>query len=244
MVCSWFKALTHCSGETRWEFCPYGIKGESIYSSVVFYRNKLFIGDRAGDFHCLDPATGASIWSQRATANGGDVNSTALGWEDLIFVGTNERTIVAFEEATGTVVWRKALDGPCTQELQRFQDCIAIATVSLMLFDPTTGEQVTSWSWPGERVWSMTVAGRNMLLNLSTKEEGSRKDRFVWTRNDHSPEEGWLGDGFPSNLRYDSLHDLIYASSFSALSVVLPGTREIKYRIRSENVIWCASRRG
>jgi hypothetical protein len=227
-------ALDPSTGQTRWEFCPHGTEGESIYSSVIFHRNKLFMGDRAGDFHCLDPATGASIWSQRATANGGDVNSTALGWGDLIFVGTNERTVVAFEEATGTLVWRKTLDGPCTQELQRFRDCIAVATDSLTLFDPATGEQATSWSWPGERVWSMTVAGRNMLLNLSTKEEGSRKDRFVWTRNNHSPEEGWLGDGFPSNLRYDSLHDLIYASSFSALSVVAPGTREIKYRMEAD----------
>ncbi len=223
-------ALESSSGEIRWEFCPHGSKGESIYSSAVFHRNKLFIGDRAGDLHCLDLASGAPIWRKRAAATG-QVNSTALAWGDFIFVATTERTIVALEEATGTIVWRSALDGPCIQELQRFQNNVAVVTDSLTLFDMASGEQVSSSTWPGEGIWSMVVAGRNVLLSLYTNGEGTVQYRLVWLGNGVSPEESWSGEGF---LRYDSLSDLIYVSSLRELSVVAPKTRSVKYRIEEE----------
>ncbi len=226
-------AFDPSTGDTRWKYSPHGTNGESIYSSPVFHRGKLFIGDRAGDFHCLDPATGASIRSHSATTKG-QVNSTALSWGDLIFAATTERTLIAFEEATGNIVWESALDGPCSRELQRFQDSITVVTDSLTLFDPTTRERVDSWTWPGEGVWSLAVAGQDMLLNLSSSDTGARKDRFVWGCKDNSREDGWPGDGFPFSLRYDASHDLIFASSLSALSVIAPGTREIRYRIGAD----------
>lgn len=43
-------ALDPSTGESRWEFCPYGDKGEWIYSHPVLNEGRLFIGDRAGCF--------------------------------------------------------------------------------------------------------------------------------------------------------------------------------------------------
>ncbi len=229
-------ALEPSSGEIRWEFCPHGSKGESIYSAPLFHRNKLFIGDRAGDLHCLNPATGAPIWRQRAAASG-QVNSTALGWGGFVFVATTERTIVTLEEATGTIVWRSALDGPCSQELQRFQNKVAVLTDSLTLFDMTSGEQVSSSAWPGEGIWSMVAAGRNVLLSLYTNGEDTIQNRLVWLGNGVSPEESCSGEGF---LRYDSLSDLIYVCSLRELSVVAPKTRSVKYRIEEQAKVFGA----
>src|SRR5258708_490455 len=44
-------ALYPGTGESRWEFCPYGDHGEWIYSQPVLNEGMLFIRDRARYFH-------------------------------------------------------------------------------------------------------------------------------------------------------------------------------------------------
>jgi hypothetical protein len=45
-----------------------------MYSAPVIRGERLFIGDRAGSIHCLDPATGSELWT--SSVADGDLNST------------------------------------------------------------------------------------------------------------------------------------------------------------------------
>lgn len=58
-------ALDRRTGQVRWEFAPHSKPGEWIYSEPSAGNRHVYIGDRGGDFHCLDITTGCSIWRRR-----------------------------------------------------------------------------------------------------------------------------------------------------------------------------------
>jgi outer membrane protein assembly factor BamB len=65
--CRTLYALNPKNGEVRWEFTPHSETGEWIYSQPTAGGRRVFIGDREGDFHCLDVATGKPIWRRRTS---------------------------------------------------------------------------------------------------------------------------------------------------------------------------------
>ena len=60
-------SLDPTSGSTRWEFCPHGSEGETLYSEPVLDGRRLFIGDRRGWLYCLEVETGQTIWKRETS---------------------------------------------------------------------------------------------------------------------------------------------------------------------------------
>ena len=108
-------ALRPDSGETLWSFCPYGTKGEWIYSSPTIYQDKLYIGDRKGLLHCLDSGTGETVWGKCTNGEGNhSVNSTPAVVNGLVIVSTNAKVVVAYEAITGEDAWEQSVDRAST----------------------------------------------------------------------------------------------------------------------------------
>jgi hypothetical protein len=189
------------------------------------------LGTGPAVFHCLDARIGVTIWSERATAEG-NVNSTALCTQGLVAVGTNEKTLVAFEQGSGRLVWREELSGPCTHELLNYGGLIAAPSHSLTLHSPETGQQEAIWSWPGESVWSIAIAGEDALVHLTTGllSGNPPKERAIWINRGRPIEEGRQEISL-GPVRYDPNIGRIYSSSLNRLSIIAPEKREIEWEI-------------
>jgi hypothetical protein len=108
-------AVEAATGRVAWVFCPYGRKGETIYSSAVA-GGRLFLGDRHGHLHCLDAPTGRPVWRVLTSqAANNDVNSDPVVSGGVVVVGTNAGLAAGYDAASGRKVWRQRLDGPCTR---------------------------------------------------------------------------------------------------------------------------------
>ena len=93
-------ALRLLDGAIVWTFTPQRGKGEHMYSSPVISGERLFIGDRAGSIHGLDPATGCRLWT--TSVADGNVNSTFLVVDGRLVAGTNDSTAVGVDAASGS----------------------------------------------------------------------------------------------------------------------------------------------
>src|SRR6202042_1011810 len=101
-------------GSIRWEFCPYGPEGETIYSEPVVDGRRLYIGDRVGWLHCLEVEAGETIWKQETSdASIRSVNATGVVVAGLVIIATNAGLALAYSAEDGRPVWQCKLDGPC-----------------------------------------------------------------------------------------------------------------------------------
>jgi outer membrane protein assembly factor BamB len=160
-------ALSPDSGERLWSFCPYGGDGESMYSSPSARENRIYIGDRLGYLHCLDVDSGKTIWRRHTNrAHNRDVNSTPLLMHGLVIVPINAKMVVAFEEASGKLVWKQRLDGPSHFGPLVHQGSVLVPASSLYLLDPKTGKVRRRFSWGSRRLQQVESTPRSIVLTF------------------------------------------------------------------------------
>ena len=159
-------ALRLLDGAVVWTFTPHRGKGEYMYSTPVISGERLFIGDRAGSIHCLDPATGSRLWT--TSVADGNVNSTFLVVDGRLVAGTNDSTAVGVDAASGSVAWRTAIDGSSTHEVL-WDGAALVQTESLWWLDPQDGSVKARWAPRREAALALAVA-RDQVLALLRQE--------------------------------------------------------------------------
>jgi outer membrane protein assembly factor BamB len=159
-------ALNPESGETLWSFCPYGDKGESIYSSPSASDNCVYIGDRKGYLHCLDANSGKTIWRSLTNRADGDVNSTPLIVRNLIIVSTNAKTAVAYEAVSGKRAWKQELDGPSVFGPVLHKRSVLVVSGSLYVLDPTSGKIQRRILWNDSNVQQAASTSQSIIVML------------------------------------------------------------------------------
>jgi hypothetical protein len=187
-------ALDPATGHVRWTFSPYGTRREWMYSSPTIKDGRLFIGDRAGRFHCLSTKTGEWIWwRQTSRARNRNVNATAVVRGGLAIVATNGGLAIGFEAVTGCQVWRTRLDGSSISELCLFQKDVLVTTRrSIYLLSPSNGEVIHRWNWRGKEVRFVAVAEEKVFVVVASEPKsvngraGSPKEsaRLICLRRD------------------------------------------------------------
>ena len=98
-------AMDPPSGTIRWEFCPHGPEGETLYSDPAVDGRRLFLGDRRGWLYCLDVETGQTIWRRMTSdARNRAVNATGIVVEGLVITATNAGLVLAYSVEDGRPV--------------------------------------------------------------------------------------------------------------------------------------------
>jgi outer membrane protein assembly factor BamB len=160
-------ALAQATGEIRWEFTPNPEPGEWVYSQPVVGRGRVFIGDRCGDFHCLDASTGKPLWRRRISRTGNnDVNATALIAGATVITANNAGVVCCCDIENGKTIWRQTIDGPCGLELLRAGSKVIVGAISLYALDLQTGVVRYRLGFPSKAVGSITVAGKRVVATL------------------------------------------------------------------------------
>jgi outer membrane protein assembly factor BamB len=159
-------ALDPATGETRWEFCPYGRDGEFIYSLPAFSEDRLFLGDRGGMLHCLAVEDGHTIWKHHASEKK-SVNATAAVIGNSVISSVNDGLAFACDRMRGELLWQTQLDGPCTHHLFQVGEHVVAQAKSLYFLDPASGAVTARAEFPGEDLWFSAGAGSRAVATRS-----------------------------------------------------------------------------
>lgn len=138
-------ALDAATGSLIWKTkrASYGFP----LNGLAYDHGMVFYGTSEGSLHALDAATGHKLWN--AIVGGIPSNPEVTG--GIVYVGGNFGNVWAFDEQTGTLVWKSA-----------FVDAIYGApTVSngLVLVGSTNGNVYGLDALTGSIVWSYQTAG-------------------------------------------------------------------------------------
>lgn len=228
-------ALDPTSGQVNWKSCPYGTTHEWIYSTPTVHKDMVFLGDRAGRFHCLDARSGKPVWwKQTSRSKNSDVNATALFHKHSVFVATNAGLAVGYEATTGSQLWRTRLDGPSLRELCIFENKVVVPTTrSIYLLDPENGEVVERWNFRQRVIKAFTAARgvlvaitdseaswRNPNLDISQKAaeiKGVRRSKVVFERP--TSKYAW-------GIRWDKKTGVLYESRTDGFGILSAATGE------------------
>lgn len=162
--CRTLYALKPETGGILWEFTPRQDPGEWIYSQPVAGNGRVFIGDRTGDFHCLDATTGKLIWRRRTSKNSNNqVNATALVAGPKVIAANNAGVVVCYAVRTGETLWRRRVEGSCTHELLRMRSNVVIGANSLYGLDVHSGAVRFEVGFPRKDVSAVTVAQKKIV---------------------------------------------------------------------------------
>jgi eukaryotic-like serine/threonine-protein kinase len=82
---------------------------EMMLSSPVVKSGRVYIGNKDGDFFCLDLQTGKELW--KASAPKGGFEGAAGFSGDLVIAGSIDGFIYAWNAATGAPVWKFETEG-------------------------------------------------------------------------------------------------------------------------------------
>lgn len=247
-------ALSPKNGSDLWSFCPYGTEHEWIYSHPAIEGNRLFIGDRRGVLHCLNVESGETLWRVQTNRKGANVNSTPLLVDGLAVVGTNARTVMAFEMETGRRTWKRSIDGPAGFGLLRHRGSVVVVTDSIYLISPSTGaveRYIKSHNWS---IAYVEVVGENLWALVSAPPYTGLQRLVVW---DACGEviKTVIQKALCPALRYIPRKRLAYLSHLNGITVLDANANAVAdlRRLRSEgigvvdvraNTIYAATRRG
>lgn len=77
--------------------------GNTIYSSPVLYKDKVYVGDDAGQLSCISLADGKLIWSFRSE---GRIIGTPAVAKDILVFGSTDKYIYGINAKEGNLVWK------------------------------------------------------------------------------------------------------------------------------------------
>lgn len=235
-------ALDPASGSIRWEFCPHGPQGETLYSEPVLDGKRLFIGDRMGWLYCLDVETGNTTWKRETNDCNRDVNATGAVVAGLVITGTNAGLALAYSVEDGRPAWQCKLDGPCTNHLFLAGKHVVAAAESLHFLDPVTGELQGCVRWPGLAVAFATGTPSQVVLFRRLSWDEREKDNRP-ERSPESEETLLVFDGtrliremhcstYWSAARYSHQTGLLYVSGLNGIDILNTETGEWLHALR------------
>jgi outer membrane protein assembly factor BamB len=138
------------------------IAGEGPRATPTIVSNRVYALGGTGILNCLDLETGARLWSKdiikdnHASVNGWGVAGSPLVLEQMVVVnagGSNGRSLVAYDAATGEFVWGGGNAGadyssPLPVTLAGVRQ-ILIFTSRVAAHDVASGKVLWEYLWPG-----------------------------------------------------------------------------------------------
>ena len=95
-------ALNLEDGAKRWEFNSV----DGFLTTPVVDDGKLYLGDMAGQFFCID-AHGEKQWTYQTEI---EINSSANTYKNLVLFGSQDGALYALDKATGEFKWKHTTD--------------------------------------------------------------------------------------------------------------------------------------
>lgn len=207
--------LDSASGKTIWE---YRYRSDPAEGHVMQFgagprATPLIVGDRiytigvSGTMHCLNKADGKPYWSKELWKDlGGNVlnhgyASSPIAYKDtvIVLVGGKGASIVAFDQASGDVVWKKhdfenSYSTPKVIDLDGTDHLVTFMANEIVGVDPNNGD--LKWRYEIGNQWGQNVClpiwdDETNTLFFSVAEVGSRGLKLTRKGDNVETEELW-----------------------------------------------------
>jgi outer membrane protein assembly factor BamB len=252
-------ALDGRTGRTVWEYAYEMTMNEGAKDvGAGPYAMPQVIGDRVvsvggtGRLHSLDKRTGALVWSHDLLEElGGDrltygYSCHALPYRNLLImlVGGKTRSIVAFDQADGRLVWgkhafRNSHSSPLLIDVDGQPQVVALMRQQVVGLDPLSGDLL--WEHPHPTQYqsiSTPIWGPDNVLVVSAEYEGGTRALHLTQRHGRTTvRELWHNPRvrvhFGSMIR---MGDVVYASSGNTPAPITA------FDVRTGRVLWHTGR--
>jgi hypothetical protein len=165
------------TGATLWEHAtPMAFKsdagadmGNGPYATPLIIGNRLFTSGVAGRLQCLDKASGKVLWTQQLwTDHGGSklmygYASSPIAFRDMVIlpVGGRGKSVMAFNQADGKVVWGRhdygnVYSSPLHINLGGLEQTVLLMDGALIAVNPHNGD--LQWQVPFKADYSIAIA--------------------------------------------------------------------------------------
>lgn len=233
-------AADTASGDTLWEY-HYAAPtldgmatghGRGPHSSPLVINGYVFTIGGTGRMHALQAASGEVAWQIDLWADLGGTflrrgyGSSPIAWQDsvIITLGGKGQGIVAFDQATGEILWRRqdldnSQSSPLMIQVDGQDQLVAFVADEVVAVDPDDGHLLWRHGHPSGAAYNITMpiweADEHLLFLSSAYGGGSRVLRLGLDAYQVTQvEEMWRHSRF--NIHFTNgarLDDHIYASS-------------------------------
>lgn len=185
------------TGKTLWEQTnsmtfqsEYQEPGNGPYSAPLIAGDRLFTTGVAGRFQCFDKKSGKLLWTQQLWSEHGGTrlaygySSSPMAYRDTVIVpvGAKGKSVMAFKQADGSVVWAKgdlgnAYSSPILIDVDGLEQLVVLLDGAVAGFNPVNGDP--QWSVPFQALYGIAVAtpvwGPGNLLFISAEYDAGAK---------------------------------------------------------------------
>jgi outer membrane protein assembly factor BamB len=156
------------SGATIWSYAYAAhfqstLAGEGPRATPTISEGRVYALGSTGILTCMDLETGKALWSKETVQENNarveewGMSSSPLLVDDLVIVsvgGNNNRSLVAYQAATGSFAWGGGSDGagyssPILAGLAGIQQIVIFNSGGVSAHDPLTGTNFWKYRWPG-----------------------------------------------------------------------------------------------
>jgi outer membrane protein assembly factor BamB len=256
-------ALDAATGKTLWEYAydaPFSAEysmenGPGPHATPTVAGALVFAAGPTGKMNALDKKTGRLVWSHdlmtefKGTVRVNGYACSPLAYRDtvIMMVGGEGNAVVAFEQKTGRVVWKKhdfrnSPGSPVVINVGGQDQLVAFMWDTLVGVEPRTGELL--WTHPHQTEYGLNVstpvwgAEDNLLFVSSSYGGGSRVLKLAREGAKTKVEEVWAHKLM--RVHYSNavrLGDYVYASSgdfgTAPLTAVNVKTGKVAWRDRT-----------
>lgn len=222
--------------------------GDGPRATPTYHDGRLYALGALGEFRCLDAATGTVVWRRNILDDNGASNlewgmsASPLIVDDKVIVlpgGSGGRSVVAYDKATGDVIWR-ALDdrqayvSPMLVTLAGVRQVLVVSATRAVALDPAAGSLLWEYPWPtgqginvaqpvvlgGDRVFLSASYGQGAAV-VEVRREGDRlAAHAIWANSR-------MKNKFTSSLLHEGY---LYGLDESILACVDAATGEQKWK--------------
>ena len=233
---------------TAWNGSFTDSTGDGPRSTPVWDSGRLYALGAEGELRCLDAKTGRSIWNKNILSdNGADnlswgVAASPLVVDDKVVVmagGTEGKSIVAYNKATGAPVWRSQNDrasytSPMLVTLAGKRQIMAVTASRLVGLEPADGRLIWSHPWPtsmGINVSQPIVVGPNRVFISAGYGKGASLVEVAASGGALTPRTVWENINLKTKFNSPVYHNgHVYGLDEGILSCVSAETGERKWK--------------
>ncbi len=190
-------ALDAANGKTIWEY-PYqsptkGLAleyGEGPHATPLIVGNLVYTVGTTGKMHALDKQTGKLVWFHDLWTEFGGTrmdrgySCSPLAYKKtvIVTVGGSGQALIAFDQKTGAVVWKKqnfelSPASPMLINVDGQEQLVAFMADGIFGLDPNNGELL--WNHPHKTEWGLNISnpvwGEGNLLFVSSAYNGGSR---------------------------------------------------------------------
>lgn len=222
--------------------------GDGPRATPTYHDGRIYALGALGEFRSLNASTGAVVWRRNILDENGASNldwgmsASPLIVDDKVIVlpgGGAGRSVVAYNRATGDVVWR-ALDdrqayvSPMLVTLAGRRQIVVVTATRAVSLDPAAGALLWQYPWPtgqGINVAQPVVLGNDRVFLSASYAQGAGVFQVERDGDRFTTRTIWANARMKNKFTSSLLHEgYLYGLDESILACIDASTGELKWK--------------